>query len=308
MPEMVTAAEVMKSSPISTTAGGRTRSVPLRSQGPDLSPYLEQAAKLVPNPKPSDVSALYDLDRETRICRSCPGLENCPRNGLIPQVNVALQRIYLNYGPCEKARGIYAERRMRSMLRAAGLPENLEDRSINGFTRTDGTEAARLAAIEAGMRIRAKDLSGKGLLLMGPPGVGKSHLEVALARVALEAGFNAVFVSLPDLIDASKKWFDHKKGPDPADVVAEADVTILDDMGAESTRYPWVAERVFRILDRRMRARKLTFATTNLVGPDQIAKHYNGDEGIMGGRIISRLAELCQWIPVTGPDWRLMKK
>ena len=152
------------------------------------------------------------------------------------------------------------------------------------------------------MRIRAGDLSGKGLLLMGPPGVGKSHLEAALARVALEAGFNAVFVSLPDLIDASKKWFDQRKGPDPADVVAEADISFLDDLGAESTRFEWVGERVFRILDRRMRGRKLVFATTNLVGPEEIAGHYGG---VMGRRIVSRLAELCRWIPVTGPDRRL---
>ncbi|WP_198469013.1 ATP-binding protein [Acetomicrobium sp. S15 = DSM 107314] len=300
MPEGIAINETKNDFPTNTGNGGNSRRESLLKQ--DLAAYMAKAAEMVKAPSESDAFALIRLDREMKYCQECKGLAACQLKGMQPVATASGGRIYLTYRPCKRARSANAERRMKAALKAARLPENLSDKTINGFEKTEGTEVARQAAIEIGQRILNGNLPLKGLMLMGPPGVGKSHLEVALARVALEAGCYTVFVSLPDLIDASRKWFATKTGLDPAEVVIAADVAILDDLGAESTKYEWVAERVFQVLDQRMRNRKLTFVTTNLTDPDEISSHYGG---LMGRRIVSRLAELCRWITMTGPDWRL---
>jgi DNA replication protein DnaC len=42
---------------------------------------------------------------------------------------------------------------------------------------------------------------GSNVLLLGPPGVGKTHLAIGLGIKALQAGLSTSFVSVPDLLD-----------------------------------------------------------------------------------------------------------
>lgn len=43
------------------------------------------------------------------------------------------------------------------------------------------------------------------VIFLGPPGVGKTHLSVALAEAAIQAGFGAYFITAHDLVaDLSK--------------------------------------------------------------------------------------------------------
>ena len=43
--------------------------------------------------------------------------------------------------------------------------------------------------------------NGSNLLLQGPPGVGKTHLAIGLARVAIEEGFKVLFSTANDLVE-----------------------------------------------------------------------------------------------------------
>ena len=47
--------------------------------------------------------------------------------------------------------------------------------------------------------------NGDTLLLLGPPGVGKTHLAVALGRCAIEAGYSTSFIQAPHLVAALSK-------------------------------------------------------------------------------------------------------
>ena len=46
---------------------------------------------------------------------------------------------------------------------------------------------------------------GEALLLLGPPGVGKTHLAIALGRAAIHEGYSVLFVTAPALVAAFAK-------------------------------------------------------------------------------------------------------
>ena len=47
--------------------------------------------------------------------------------------------------------------------------------------------------------------NGKNLLLLGPPGVGKTHLSIALGRDAILAGYTVQFVTAATLVASMAK-------------------------------------------------------------------------------------------------------
>lgn len=73
--------------------------------------------------------------------------------------------------------------------------------------------------------------SGENVLLLGPPGVGKTHLSISLGIKALEAGLSTYFISVPELID----WItqDSQRGQlaKRMQQLCKPKVLILDEMG-----------------------------------------------------------------------------
>lgn len=144
---------------------------------------------------------------------------------------------------------------------------------------------------------------GKGLLLMGTPGTGKTFMLRALADMfgipmedaaALEScAGNEIFTR--DVLRLNRpRW---------SDVPRHWNDLILDDLGAESESVMVFGRVMFpgtsAILDRYkvfVENGWKTHFTTNL-SPEQLRKRY-------GERCYSRLRQMCEFIPVVGADRR----
>ena len=92
------------------------------------------------------------------------------------------------------------ERRIATSLRLSGLP--------TGYTLADfdwafqpSVKKSRIETLATCSWIREQET----VLLQGPPGVGKTHLGVALGVKAIENGFSVAFFRLEDLLHALKK-------------------------------------------------------------------------------------------------------
>jgi DNA replication protein DnaC len=85
-------------------------------------------------------------------------------------------------------------RRLAGRLRFASLPTpaTLEDFDYDAATAVDPTLIAELATC------RYLD-TATNIVLIGPPGLGKTHLAVGLARKAAEAGYRTYFTTAADL-------------------------------------------------------------------------------------------------------------
>jgi DNA replication protein DnaC len=145
----------------------------------------------------------------------------------------------------------------------------------------------------------------KGLLLSGPNGVGKSFLMAALARrLTLQRGMRCRFVDFGDLLLRLKATFNGQGLEyEIFDSLQQPQVLIVDDVG--STRDSTWSRDVFQtIIAARYNACGTTFVTTNLPIPSSGPGSFSPFEKWAGSHCASRLAEMCFWFPVDGPDRR----
>lgn len=71
----------------------------------------------------------------------------------------------------------------------------------------------------------------ENLILLGPPGVGKTHLAVALGVEAVNAGFRVIFTTVHDLVDRLYKALADDTVSQTLSRILRHDLIILDELG-----------------------------------------------------------------------------
>jgi DNA replication protein DnaC len=157
-----------------------------------------------------------------------------------------------------------------------------------------------------------------GLLLMGPCGVGKTHLAVAALRQIVLRGHQGLFYDYRELLKEIQASYNPEHPSTEMGVlepVLEAELLLLDDVGASKPSL-WALETVGHILNTRYNEKRVTLITTNFLDTEAAASPAPRAASIrpaavedtltdrVGKRIRSRLYEMCRTIEIAAPDYR----
>jgi DNA replication protein DnaC len=153
--------------------------------------------------------------------------------------------------------GIIEPQLLERMVFANFDPRGNRGKAVSEEQRTSLTYALQMA------RVFAESPDG-WLVLLGDPGVGKTHLAIAIAGERIKAGDPVAFAFVPDLLDYLRFTF-NPESPVTYDRFFErvrtAPLLILDDLGGQRTS-PWAEEKLYQIIVHRHNARLPTVITT----------------------------------------------
>jgi DNA replication protein DnaC len=214
--------------------------------------------------------------------------------------------------------------RSSKLIANARIPRRYSACSFDSFKTQPGTtqDNALLFARTLVLDYPAVD---RGLLFIGPAGVGKTHLAVSIIKGLIEKGFAGIFSESGSLLKEIQDSYNPISRTSELRVLApvyQADVLVLDELGA-TVPTDWVRDTMYQIINKRYNDNKLTIFTTNYsdenvndtpeavparsfsrkLNPDR-ARDMTTLEERIGSRLRSRLYEMCTKVVMDGEDYR----
>jgi len=226
------------------------------------------------------------------------------------------------------------------LLATAGIPPQYEHCRLSNFHA--GGQGQLLAALQDANRYvetfiqpEGGGFRQSGLLFVGTPGVGKTHLAVGVLRSVIEQyGVQGRFVDFSSLLHQIQSTFDPaspESKHDVLDPVIHAELLLLDELGAQQPT-AWVSDTIYLILNTRYTRRLPTLFTTNYrlaappgrratadsaiaVSDTAAAQGYRGpdvarERGLamllerIPAALVSRLYEMAKPVVIEGEDYR----
>jgi DNA replication protein DnaC len=196
----------------------------------------------------------------------------------------------------------------------ARIPARYAHCELDGFGLTDKWRNESLEKAKMIAELYAREYpppNSWGLLFMGPPGVGKTHLAVGIIRTLIrEKSIPCLFRTFPDLLKEIQMSYSPISMSSELSLlqpVLDAEVLLLDELGAQKPS-DWIRETVAYILNYRYAENKITLLTTNYLDQEDLKSprksvSYSLTERI-GEPMRSRLYEMCKTVVMQGGDFR----
>ncbi len=209
----------------------------------------------------------------------------------------------------------HSRARAGRLLERAAIPKRYEHCALESYTVDySGAHRSLSAALMMARKFVAGypvETEGKGLLLTGTVGVGKTHLAVGILQALIrEKGVQGLFCDYRELLKGIQESYNPRVSTTELQIlgpVFEAEVLVLDELGAQKPT-DWVWDTVALILNTRYNDKLTTLITTNYPNLPAATRQDGARQDTLGDRITdrmrSRLFEMCVEVKISGDDFR----
>lgn len=233
---------------------------------------------------------------------------SCPEHGAFKSRNI-IGKVWSRCPECQEAERVAthereeakaraeAQAKHEALIGAAAIPARFVGKSFANFTATtDEQRRALTIARDYAEQFKAYAKRGKGLILSGQPGTGKSHLAGAILQSLLSP--HVRYATCMDIIRMVRETWRKDSAMSESQVLAYLgglDLLVIDEMGVQ---YGTEGEQtvLFDVLDRRYREVRPTILLTN--------QDSEGLKGYLGERTFDRLRETCKWVAFEWESYR----
>lgn len=206
-----------------------------------------------------------------------------------------------------EACGCQGDLRRRQRIGSASIPKRYAHCTLSSFIEKSVELKVARTRVQEFIDLWPATDEGRGLLLMGPCGVGKTHLAVAALIEIINGnkGGRLLFSNFQDLIQEIQASFDSDQVPSKSELLRpllEADLLVLDELGSQKPT-TFVQDILYYVINSRYNDERATIFTTNYIDEAPEAKEENLSQRI-GHRLRSRLYEMAPMVKLSGKDHR----